>query len=127
MDDLTRSLVEAQAVDYARTFDDPETIARKVAEWAKVNLPERISSAMWVTAAGEKDKGIEIRIHELTLGQRLRIQLGAAIGAWSAGLTGTVPILQTSGGVTVSVGAGAVVRYADLGKVEPVIVASVRF
>ena len=127
MDAVYKDALETRAADLARVFDDPAVLAAKLAEWAKENLPERISTALWITATGERDKGIEIRLHELKLTDRLRLRFGAAIGAWSAGLTGTVPIARTAKGTTVSVGLGAVVRYTDLEDVSPIAVLTVRF
>lgn len=127
MDAISKEAVEHRASELALAFDDPAKLAAKLAEWAKANLPERIASALWITAKGERDKGIEIHLHELKLGDRIRLRFGAALGSWSAGLTGTVPIHRTSGGTTVSVGLGAVVRYADLEDVAPVAVLTVRF
>jgi hypothetical protein len=127
MEAIYKDAIELHATELARSIDDPAAIAARLGEWAKENLPERIASALWITAKGEKDKGIEIRLHELTLGDRVRLRFGAALGAWSAGLTGTVPIHRTSSGTTVSVGLGAVVRYTDLEDVAPVAVLTVRF
>lgn len=122
-----KEAIEQHAADLALAYDDPAVLAQKLAEWAKQNLPERVSSALWITAKGDRDKGIEILLHEVTLAERLKLRIGAVIGSVSAGLTGTTPVWQTDSGITVSVGAGAVVRYADVKKIEPIAVVSLRF
>jgi hypothetical protein len=113
--------------ELALAFDDPAAIAVRLAEWAKANLPERVSSALWITAQQERDKGVEILLHELTLGQRIKVRLGALVGAWSAGVNASVPLGRIAGRATVSVGLGAVVRYADLDRIEPVATFTFRF
>lgn len=127
MDPIYSDAIENRAADLARAIDDPAAIAAKLAEWAKEYLPERIASALWITAKGDRDKGIEITLRELTLGERLKVRVGALLGGWSAGLGASVPLMTTKGGVSVSVGVGAVVPYADLGRVEPVATFTLRF
>lgn len=127
MDAIYRSAIEQRAAELTRAFDDPATIARKLAEWAQANLPERVSTALWITAQQEQDKGVEILLHELTLGQRIKVRLGALVGAWSAGVNASLPLGRIADRATVSVGVGAVVRYADLDKIEPVATFTFRF
>jgi hypothetical protein len=123
MTELWQGLLKDHARDLARAFDDPETIAKKTAEWAQANLPESISSALWITVKGDRDEGIEIALHELTLGQRMKVRFGALIGGWSAGLSVAVPVWKR-GAVTASAGIGAVVR---LESIEPVLTFTLRF
>lgn len=119
--------LEQEAKILADVYLDPQRIAERLAQWAKDNLPERVSSALWVTAKGERDKGIEIELRTISLWKdRFRVRLGGLVGAASAGLSLTAPLLTTPS-VTVRAGAGAVVRFADLSKVDPVLVLTLKF
>jgi len=119
--------LERRATELGYAFDDPATIAKRLASWAKANLGERVSSALWITAKRERDEGIFIEVRELTLAKRLEVRLGGLLGEWSAGLGATTDLATLDNGVTVAVGAGAVVRYDNLRDVVPVAVVSLRF
>lgn len=118
-----RTLAQGEA--FARAFADPETTARKLAEWVRENFPAKIAEAYWISASGDRDKGIDVEILERPVGA-IRFRLGALLGARSGGVAVTTPVLS-EGRVTVAVGVGAVAPYADLGRVSAVGVVSVRF
>lgn len=126
MEELYKDLLTSKAKDYANAYRDAKTVAYRLADWARVNLPERVSSAVWITAQGDDDKGIHVEIKEVPLGKRMKLRLGALIGAWSAGGSATVPIGEFNG-IAVSAGAGLVVRYDQLKDVLPIAVLTFRF
>lgn len=119
--------IAQRATELGRAFDDPAAIAKRLAEWAKANLGERVSSALWITAKRERDEGIFIEVRELTLAKRLKVRLGGLLGEWSAGIGATTDLATLDNGVTVAVGAGAIVRFNNLSDVAPVAVVSIRF
>lgn len=126
MEEVYQRLLEGKASDYANTFRDAETVARRLATWAQANLPERVSSSVWITAKEEQDKGILIEIKEVPLGKRIKLRLGALLGSWSGGGAATVPIGDFNG-MAISAGVGLVVRYDDLKDIQAVAVLTFRF
>jgi len=126
LSDAALAAIEKRASDLALSYADPEKLAVKLAAWVKEHYPERVSNALWITAKGDRDRGILVEIRELKLSDRFRVHAGGLLGKWSAGLALTTELGKYHG-ATVSVGAGAVVRYADLRDVSPVAVLSVRF
>lgn len=126
LSDAALAAIEKRASDLALAYLDPLALSVKLAEWVKANYPERVSQALWITAKGDRDRGILVELREIPAGKRLRLHAGGLLGKWSGGLAVTTEVAKYRG-ATVSVGAGAVVRYADLRDVSPVAVFSVRF
>lgn len=126
LDDSVKAAIKERASELALAYADPEKLAVKLAAWVRENYPERVSNALWITAKGDRDRGILVEIRELKLSDRFKVHAGGLLGKWSAGLALTTELGKYHG-ATVSVGAGAVVRYADLRDVSPVAVLSVRF
>lgn len=119
--------IQSQADFLALSFNDPEALAKALAAWIKANFPNRVSAALWITAKKEQDKGISVFLHELKLSDRIKVRVSGLIGEWSAGVSGSADLWKAESGVTISVGLGAVVRYADTQEVSPVATISVRF
>jgi len=126
LSDAALAAIEKRASDLALAYADPEKLAVKLAAWIRDNYPDRVSQSVWITAKGDRDRGILVEIRELKLSERFKVHAGGLLGKWSAGLAVTTELGKYHG-ATVSVGAGAVVRYADLRDVSPVAVLSVKF
>ena len=126
MEEIYESLLRDKAENYANAFRDPATVARKLADWAQANLPDKVQSALWITAKGDDDKGISVELKEVPLWKGLSLKIGAVLGTWSGGLVGTVPAGDWKG-IAVAVGAGIVVRYDDLEDIQPIAVMTFRF
>lgn len=101
----------------AAAFDNPETIIRKLAEWARTNYPERVAQAYWFSLDGDRDKGFQIEVMRLpwTFRDRIRISLGALVGAKTVGGNIFANVWQSRDSKWVlSVGVGAVTDYGSL-------------
>lgn len=127
---LVERAVIAQAEALARAFEDPGVIAAKLAAWVVQNFPDRVRTAYWVTLEGDRDKGIQVELRkrpiELTLGQKIRLSVGALIGAQTAGLNVNSVVWRSTRGWEISVGIGAVTRYSDVENWSPVVSAAIK-
>lgn len=121
-------LALAHAGELARSIDDPKALIRNLAAWVKENFPERIATAYWIKATGDREKGIEVRLYEKRLGALglWKVRLGALFGANSGGAAVTIPF-RTYGGWEIGVGLGATVDYQTFKDVSAVGVLTVRF
>lgn len=125
-DDSAAIEIAEQAEHFLMVFRDAEKAAEKLAEWVRENYPERIATAYWITITEQRDhdKGIAIQIARLPW----TLQLKALLGRWSAGFgVFTRPYDVQQFKAKVSVGAGAVAPYDDLGKLMPVLGIAVKF
>lgn len=132
-DDKTEAAITKQAEALALAFDNPEALARRLAEWIKENYPEKVAQAYWITAERERDKGIQVEIVRLpwTWAQKLRLGVNGLIGGKTIGANLSSVVWQDlAGRWSVFVGLGAVTRYAELlggGKWKPVATVAVRY
>lgn len=121
--------LEARAVALARAIDNPEVIAKKLAEMVAHKWPERVRSAWWVTVSGDRDKGIEIAILRRPVGRFESLRLSAVVGrdTIGGGLFADVWEGEAAGRrVVASVGVGGARPYSG-GRWEAFLGVSVRF
>ena len=128
----TEEAIAAQAKALAQVLDDPKALARNLADWIKKNYPERVAQAYWISAAGAKDKGLEVSVYKLpwTWAKKLKLGLSGLIGEKTAGANINTTVWQSATGTwEAMVGVGAVAAYTDLqaGKFVWSPVASVSF
>lgn len=118
-----------QASAMALSFEDPAALARNLAAWIRQNFPERVAEAYWITAEKQTDKGIEVKIFEkpLSLLGGMSLRFGALLGMRSGGVSVTVPLVTSSGGIQIGVGIGAVADWNDFSKFQPVLVLRASF
>lgn len=119
----------AQAEALALSFDDPAALARNLATWIREHFPERVAQAYWVSAKKDTDKGIDVRIFEKQLPRlwNLRVRVGALLGAQTGGVSVTVPLVTSTGGISIGIGVGAVSDWSDFREFTPVFVLRASF
>jgi hypothetical protein len=90
---------EAERLSWA--FADPEAFARRLRDFLAKRFPEQ-APAYWITAAGDRDKGIAF-----TIRRRAAWSLDALAGEKTAGLA-VARDLGTVNGVAIAIGVGVV-------------------
>lgn len=120
---------EAKAQQLANAVVSPAKLAELLGKWVSERYPERVRQALWVTVAGDRDQGLEVRALSRKVGRLQSLRASALLGrdTWGGGLF--TDVWEGEVGprrVVASVGLGAVRPYTG-GAWQAVAAASIRF